>query len=109
MSIKSYEKVTENPVYFEFVDIGKALNKLKDYEHSLMEQVQKSVLAQEKYALRYVVVRENGTNWRIRPVLITGVQADRVEIQFEDGAKLSIPTDTAYLTYTDALESYKKL
>ena len=30
-----YEKITENPVYFEFVDVGKALNKLKRLEHNL--------------------------------------------------------------------------
>lgn len=30
-----YEALSEEPVYYEFVDIGKALNKLKKYEHGL--------------------------------------------------------------------------
>ena len=28
-----YEALSEEPVYYEFIDIGKALNKLKKYEH----------------------------------------------------------------------------
>lgn len=29
-----YETISKTPVYFEFVDVGKALNKLKNIEHS---------------------------------------------------------------------------
>jgi hypothetical protein len=29
-----YEKVTKEPVYFEFVNVGEALNKLKAYEYT---------------------------------------------------------------------------
>lgn len=103
-----YEKITENPIYFEFVDIGKALNKLKEYEHSLMEQINRNVLEQEeKYALRYIVGYIDGV-LRIGVGCIVGTSKDKIEIKFENGAIVPYPRDRVYTTYTEALERFKE-
>ena len=103
-----YEKITENPIYFEFVDIGKALNKLKAYEHCDTKQPDCPVTEQEKYALRYVLGFRESTKAHIFVGCIIGVSSDTVSIKFEDGTIKKLHRDNVYTTYTEALERYKR-
>ena len=97
-----YEKVSENPIYFEFVDIGKALNKLKDYEHS--KQPECSVTKLEKYALKYVVCRSPLDRClHIHVGTLTGVNKNTLDVQFEDGVIRTYDRNVVFNTYTEAL------
>lgn len=103
-----YEKVSENPIYFEFVDIGKALNKLKDYEHCNAKQTDCSVIELEKHALKYIVCHHPASSaLRIHTGILTGVNKHTLEVQFEDGTIHTYDRNVVFNTYTEALAFYK--
>ena len=103
-----YEKVSENPIYFEFVDIGKALNKLKDYEHS--KQPECPVTKLEECALKYVVCHHPASSaLRIHTGILTGVNSCTLEVQYEDGDIHTYDRNVVFDTYTEALAFYKSV
>lgn len=45
-----YEALSEEPVYYEFIDIGKALNKLKEYEYTTVTKPPATTVSHNQFA-----------------------------------------------------------
>lgn len=61
-----YTKVSKTPVYFEFIDLGEALNKLKEYENLEGKKDKIDRLNNEKYIIHW-----DRTAYCIKPIYIT--------------------------------------
>ena len=82
-----YEAVTKSRVYFEFVDVGKALNKLKNIEHSKDYSIKKPTedFSKKDYALK---VSKYG---RIHVVeILSTINPDKVQVKEVDTGYTSV-------------------
>jgi hypothetical protein len=101
-----YTKIVKSPVYFEFIDVGEALNKLKEYEnHCTVRIINEEVVSGQPFRLGDVVyyISSKGVSPNIHCAKVAKTTPWSVTLVFPSKRTYTYDISEIYKTYDEAL------